>query len=186
MSSASSSWATRAYSSHFNSCMVLFLNHFLGLPHMVHEQNARLSAILPTVRLHPHFAATARALFFIRSRLCRRMDRPPCLNGSSVCMVPHERLELPTSRSVARRSCSIELMRQNWMPDQVSNLKPPESESGVLPIELSGSGVLGEIRTHDLLLRRQTLYPAELREQKRCPSRGRTHITLVQCQVSYR
>ena len=39
-----------------------------------------------------------------------------------------------------------------------------KSEVGLRPVlvTVSGSGVPGEIRTHDPLLRRQPLYPAEL------------------------
>ena len=31
-----------------------------------------------------------------------------------------------------------ELRGRRWLPDQVSNLEPPDPESGALPIELSG------------------------------------------------
>jgi len=55
--------------SDFNSCMVFFLNHRLGLPHIEQEQKARLSASLLTDRLQPHLAVTTSAFLFIRSRL---------------------------------------------------------------------------------------------------------------------
>ena len=46
---------------------------------------------------------------------------------------------------------------------QDSNLEMPESESGALPFGDSARYVGERIRTPDLLVRSQTLYPAELR-----------------------
>ena len=55
-----------------------------------------------------------------------------------------------------------------WGGRQVSNLLPPEPQSGALPIELRPpySGAPGETRTPDTRLRRPLLYPAELRARK--------------------
>ena len=51
-----------------------------------------------------------------------------------------------------------------WGGRQVSNLLPPEPQSGALPIELRPpfTGAPGEIRTPDTRLRRPLLYPTEL------------------------
>ena len=50
-----------------------------------------------------------------------------------------------------------------WGGRQVSNLLPPEPQSGALPIELRPPyGAPGEIRTPDTRLRRPLLYPTEL------------------------
>ena len=53
-----------------------------------------------------------------------------------------------------------------WGGRQVSNLLPPEPQSGALPIELRPPyGAPGEIRTPDTRLRRPLLYPTELQAQ---------------------
>ena len=57
-----------------------------------------------------------------------------------------------------------------WGGRQVSNLLPPEPQSGALPIELRPPyfvGAPGEIRTPDTRLRRPLLYPTELQARKR-------------------
>ena len=55
-----------------------------------------------------------------------------------------------------------------WGGRQVSNLLPPEPQSGALPIELRPPyfGAPGEIRTPDTRLRRPLLYPTELQARK--------------------
>ena len=83
-----------------------------------------------------------------------------------------------------------------WGGRQVSNLLPPEPQSGALPIELRPpykiSGAPGEIRTPDTRLRRPLLYPTELqaRNAKNCAAAGlksfgagdgnRTHATSLE------
>ena len=54
--------------------------------------------------------------------------------------------------------------KSKWGGRQVSNLLPPEPQSGALPIELRPpfTGAPGEIRTPDTRLRRPLLYPTEL------------------------
>ena len=55
--------------------------------------------------------------------------------------------------------------QKKWGGRQVSNLLPPEPQSGALPIELRPPyfvGAPGEIRTPDTRLRRPLLYPTEL------------------------
>ena len=56
------------------------------------------------------------------------------------------------------------LPKKEWGGRQVSNLLPPEPQSGALPIELRPpfTGAPGEIRTPDTRLRRPLLYPTEL------------------------
>ena len=57
-------------------------------------------------------------------------------------------------------------LKRIWGGRQVSNLLPPEPQSGALPIELRPPyfvGAPGEIRTPDTRLRRPLLYPTELR-----------------------
>ncbi len=92
----------------------------------------------------------------------------------------------------------------NWMPGQVSNLQPPDSESGVLPIELPGNNSYATgggcgIRTRD---RYRYLYslskraPSATRPTLRthaavlagtgCPGRFRTYNLLIQSQAIYR
>ena len=58
--------------------------------------------------------------------------------------------------------------KSKWGGRQVSNLLPPEPQSGALPIELRPPyfGAPGETRTPDTRLRRPLLYPAELRAHK--------------------
>ncbi len=55
-------------------------------------------------------------------------------------------------------------IKKIWGGRQVSNLLPPEPQSGALPIELRPPfvGAPGEIRTPDTRLRRPLLYPTEL------------------------
>ena len=55
-------------------------------------------------------------------------------------------------------------LKNKWGGRQVSNLLPPEPQSGALPIELRPPfiGAPGEIRTPDTRLRRPLLYPTEL------------------------
>ena len=62
-----------------------------------------------------------------------------------------------------KRHYFVSVSKQRY---QDSNLEMPESESGALPFGDSARYVGERIRTPDLLVRSQTLYPAELRTHK--------------------
>ena len=63
------------------------------------------------------------------------------------------------------------IVKKTWGGRQVSNLLPPEPQSGALPIELRPPyvGAPGEIRTPDTRLRRPLLYPTELQAHVALP-----------------